>query len=69
MYKKGQWVRHLERNQIMRVLRDQLPEEKHAVWCECNNGGYHLECHDVSEVVPAGEGERPAGEGGLDPAA
>jgi len=50
MFKRGQWVTHIERGQIMRVSRDQLATDEGQVWCEWMDGGYHLEAHHETEL-------------------
>lgn len=50
MYRKGEWVRHLELRRLMRVVRNHVPEDQYHVWCEWMDGIYHLACYDASEL-------------------
>jgi hypothetical protein len=68
MFKRGQWVRHIRRDQLMRICRDQVAgQDQRLIWCEWMDGGYHIECHDQSEVEAVPRDRWPADEGRLDP--
>ena len=62
MYVKGDWAMHQLRRRAMRVQRDQKTQgaERRLVWCEWQDGAYHLEAFDEDELAPLPRAEWPA---------
>jgi uncharacterized protein YodC (DUF2158 family) len=60
MFQQYQWVVHLQRDQWMRVSRDQLARDQGQVWCEWMARGYHLEAHHETELTPLDRARWPA---------